>query len=59
MKCLSWVAKMCLGEQNISLNRPGVSRITIPTNKTSTQTDNLKLDKPKIRINHNCSNEIK
>ena len=50
---------LSLIEQNTSLNRSGVLRVTLPTAEISIQTEEVAINKPKIRINRNCTNEIK
>ena len=50
---------LSLIEQNTSLNRSGLSRVTTPTIKISTQTDEVKINEPKIPTNRNCTNETK
>lgn len=50
---------LSLIKQNTNLNWSGLSQITTPTTEISTQTDKVKIDKLKIHINQNCTNEIK
>ena len=50
---------LSLIEQNTSLNRSGLLRVTLPTAEMSTQTEEVAINKPKIPINRNCTTEIK
>ena len=50
---------LSLIEQSKSLNRSGLQRITTSNIEISTQTDEVKINKPKIHINRICMNGIK